>query len=110
MARLYRLAIAWCVAMLGGFFAVAGAVLLSLDGSPYYLIAGIAMAVSGALIGRGSPLGRWLFVAIWVGTLIWALWEVGLDGLQLVPRLVAPTVLLILVLLFRPQGLLGRKS
>ena len=99
MARLYRLAMAWCVAILGGFFAAAGAVLLSLGGSPYYLVAGLAMVASGGLIGRGSLSGLWLFVAVWVGTLIWALWEVGLDGLQLVPRLVAPTVLLILVLL-----------
>lgn len=77
MARLYKLAIAWCVAILGGFFAVAGAVLLSLSGSPYYLTAGIAMVASGAFIGRGSPSGLWLFVAVWVSTLIWALWEVG---------------------------------
>jgi quinoprotein glucose dehydrogenase len=87
------------VAILGGFFAVAGAVLASLGGSPYYLIAGVAMVVSGALLGRHPRYGRWLFVAIWVGTLIWAIWEVGFDGLQLVPRLVAPTVLLVLVLL-----------
>ena len=99
LARLFRLAIAWCVAILGGFFAVAGGVLASLGGSLYYLIAGVAMIISGALLGRAPRLGRWLFVAIWLGTLIWALWEVGLDGLQLVPRLVAPTVLLLLVLL-----------
>ena len=97
MARLYRLAIAWCVAILGGFFAAAGAVLASLGGSPYYLVAGIAMVVSGALLGRAARLGRRLFLAIWVGTLIWAVWEVGFDGLQLVPRLVAQTVLLVLV-------------
>ena len=30
---------------------------------------------------------------------MWAVWEVGVDGLQLFPRLVAPTVLLALVLL-----------
>ena len=99
MGRLLTTLLAWVVAILGGFFAVAGGVLVSLGGSPYYVIAGLAMIASGGLIGRGSPLGRWLFVAIWLGTLLWALWEVGLDGLQLVPRLVAPTVLLVLVLL-----------
>ena len=99
MTRLLTTLLAWVVAILGGFFAVAGGVLVSLGGSPYYVIAGLAMIASGGLIGRGSPLGRWLFVAIWLGTLLWALWEVGLDGLQLVPRLVAPTVLLVLVLL-----------
>lgn len=99
MARLYRLAIAWFVAVLGGFFVVAGGVLASIGGSPYYLIAGILMVISGALLGRNPRLGRLLFVAIWVGTLIWAIREVGFDGLQLVPRLVAPTVLLAFVLL-----------
>ena len=99
MARLLTAALAWAVALLGGFFAVAGGVLASLGGSPYYLIAGVAMVASGALLGRGHAAGRWLYVAVWVGTLLWALWEVGLDGLQLIPRLVAPTVLLALVLL-----------
>ncbi|MHC9419619.1 membrane-bound PQQ-dependent dehydrogenase, glucose/quinate/shikimate family [Sphingomonas citri] len=99
MGRLLTVALAWVVAILGGFFAVAGGVLASLGGSPYYVIAGVAMVASGALLGRGHPAGRWLYVAVWVGTLLWALWEVGLDGLQLIPRLVAPTVLLALVLL-----------
>lgn len=99
MGRLLTVALAWVVAILGGFFAVAGGVLASLGGSPYYVIAGVAMVASGALLGRGHPAGRWLYVAVWVGTLLWAIWEVGLDGLQLIPRLVAPTVLLALVLL-----------
>ena len=33
MARIYRLVLAWCVAILGGFFAVAGGVLASLGGA-----------------------------------------------------------------------------
>ncbi|WP_380783930.1 membrane-bound PQQ-dependent dehydrogenase, glucose/quinate/shikimate family [Sphingomonas sp. R86520] len=99
MARILTSVLGWAIAILGGFFAVAGAVLFSLGGSPYYLLAGIAMIASGALVGRDDPRGRWLFVSVWVGTLIWAIWEVGFDGLQLVPRVVAPTVLLVLVLL-----------
>ena len=104
MARLLTVTLAWVVATLGGFFVVAGGVLVSLGGSPYYLVAGIAMVASGALLGRGHPAGRWLFVAIWFGTLLWSLWEVGVDGLQLIPRLVAPTVLLVLVLLTGWRG------
>lgn len=99
MGRFLTVILGWAVAILGGFFSVAGGVLLAWHGSPYYLITGIAMIASGALIGRGDPRGRWLFVAIWLATLVWAVWEVGLDGLQLVPRVVAPTVLLVLVLL-----------
>jgi len=99
MVWLYRLTIAWGVAIFGGLFAAAGGVLASLNGSPYYLIAGFAMVVSSALLGRHPQFGRLLFVDVWVGTLIWAVWEVGFDDLQLVPRLVAPTVLLAQVLL-----------
>ena len=99
MARILTLVLGWLVAILGGFFAVAGAVLLWFHGSPYYLAVGIAMVLSGALVGRGDPRGRWVFVALWLATIVWAVWEVGFDGLQLVPRVVAPTVLLVLVLL-----------
>ena len=99
MFRLLTFALAWIVAMLGGFFVVAGGVLMADGGSPYYFVTGLAMIASGALMGRGNPAGRGVFLAIWVGTLIWAVWEVGFDWLQLVPRVVAPTVLLVLVLL-----------
>jgi quinoprotein glucose dehydrogenase len=33
---------------------------------------------------------------------LWALWEVGLNGWALVPRVIAPTVLLVLVLAVLP--------
>ena len=82
---------AWALAVLGGFFAVAGAQLASLGGSPYYVIAGIAMIVSGAMIGRGIAGGRTLYLLIWAATVVWAIWEVGLQPLWLVPRVVAPT-------------------
>lgn len=91
--------IGWLVALLGGFFAVAGAQLVWLGGSPYYVLAGLAMIVSGALTGRLDRRGPALFGMLWVATAIWAVWEVGLDWLQLVPRVVAPTVLLVLVAL-----------
>ena len=61
----------WALALLGGFFAVAGGYLALLGGSPYYVLTGLAMILSGALIGRGDERGRWLYVAIWVATLIY---------------------------------------
>ena len=108
MARLYTLLVAWVVALLGGLFVVAGGVLLSLGGSAYYVIVGLAMVISGALIGRERQSGLWLYGAVWLGTVIWAIWEVGLDGLQLMPRVIAPTVLLFLVLLTRVPKRTGR--
>ncbi|USR01784.1 membrane-bound PQQ-dependent dehydrogenase, glucose/quinate/shikimate family [Sphingomonas aerolata] len=99
MRRNLARALGWIIALLGGFFVSAGAVLLSLHGSPYYLIVGLAMIVSGALVGRDDRRGSWLFTVIWIATLVWAVWEVGFDGLQLMPRVVAPTVLLVLIFL-----------
>ena len=99
MGRVLTMALGWVIAILGGFFVVAGGTLALLGGSLYYVIVGLAMILSGALIGRGDARGRWLFIALWLGTAVWAVWEVGFDALQLIPRVVAPTVLLILVLL-----------
>jgi len=90
---------AWAMALLGGFFAVAGGVLALLGGSPYYVVVGFAMIVSGALLGRHRASGRWLFVGIWIITLAWAFWESGDDVWRLMPRVVAPTVLLALLYL-----------
>ena len=100
MARsVYSTLIGWLLAFVGGFFAVAGAQLLYLGGSAYYLLTGLAMLLSGALIGRGDRRGSLVFLGIWVATLIWAVWEVGIDPLKLVPRVVAPGVLLVVVFL-----------
>src|SRR5690606_31653713 len=44
----------------------------------------------------------WIYLVTFAGTLAWALWEVGFDGWAQVPRLVAPTVVLVLVLLCIP--------
>tara|TARA_B100000378_G_scaffold59840_1_gene44410 strand:+ start:496 stop:2871 length:2376 start_codon:yes stop_codon:yes gene_type:complete len=98
MKRAFILLLAWIIALLGGFFAVAGAKLALIGGSPYYLVTGILMIVSGALIGRRDRRGVWLFAGIWLGTLAWTLWEVGFSWLQWVPRMLAPSVLLAIVL------------
>jgi quinoprotein glucose dehydrogenase len=104
MRRNLARALGWIIALLCGFFVSAGAVPLSLHGSPYYLIVGLAMIVSGALVGRGDRRGSGLFTVIWIATLVWAVWEVGFDGLQLTPRVVAPTVLLVLTFLAGWRG------
>lgn len=77
---------------------IGGLWLAALGGSAYYLLAGAAMLVSGLLLMRGRLLGGWIYVAVVFCTVIWAFWEVGGNGWALVPRLVAPAVLLIAVL------------
>ncbi|MEG3148206.1 membrane-bound PQQ-dependent dehydrogenase, glucose/quinate/shikimate family [Sphingomonas sp. RT2P30] len=97
--KAYAIVVGWLLAVLGGFFAVAGGKLALLGGSPYYVLIGIAMVMSGALMGRRSRWGSLLFLGIWVVTLVWALWEAGFDGWRLMPRLFAPTLLLVPVFL-----------
>ncbi|MGC2086802.1 MAG: membrane-bound PQQ-dependent dehydrogenase, glucose/quinate/shikimate family [Bradyrhizobium sp.] len=57
-----------------------------LGGSIYYVIAGVALAVTSWLLMRRSALALWVYAALLLGTLIWAIWEVGLDFWSLAPR------------------------
>jgi quinoprotein glucose dehydrogenase len=70
-----------------------GAELLMLGGSPYYLVAGGAMAASATLIAMRKWSGVWLYALFLAATLVWALWESGLDGWALAPRLAMPGVM-----------------
>ena len=70
-----------------------GAMLIALGGSPYYLIGGIAVALAGALTWRGDTRGGWLYAGFVAATLLWAIWEVGLDGWQIVARMFGPAVI-----------------
>ena len=66
-----------------------GVLLVGLKGSPYYLVAGIALAASAVLLWRGRRAGLWLYAAIVVVTIGWAFWEVGFSPWALMPRIVA---------------------
>lgn len=63
-----------------------GGWLLSLGGSPYYLVTGLAFLVTAALLFRRSAAALWLYALIVLGSLGWAVWEVGFDWWQLGPR------------------------
>lgn len=99
----------WAAQALGVVFALIGAVLtvgglwlLTLGGSPYYILAGIGLLVSGGLLFLRRVTGVWVYGVVFIATVIWALWEVGLHGWPLVPRVVAPSVLLVLALAATP--------
>src|SRR5690606_36432783 len=63
-----------------------GGWLIALGGSWYYLLAGIALAVSGWLLMRRNPSSLWLYAALLLGTLLWSLWEAGLDWWPIAAR------------------------
>lgn len=79
--------------LVGLALAIGGVKLATLGGSLYYVVAGALVAVSAILLWLGRQLGVWIYLAMLVGTLIWALWEVGLDGWALMPRLLIWIVL-----------------
>lgn len=79
--------------LVGLALAVGGGWLVGLGGSPYYLVAGLGVAVTGVLLLLRKVAALWLYGVVLIGTVIWAISEVGLDGWSLEPRIVAPTVL-----------------
>jgi quinoprotein glucose dehydrogenase len=65
-----------------------GLYLASLGGSLYYAIAGLLILMAGLLVLRRKVWGICLYWAILLASFAWSLWEVGLDGWALMPRLV----------------------
>lgn len=91
-----------CLLVIGLLLAAGGGWLLSLGGSTYYLPAGLGVALAGILLIRRRRTAIWTYLAVFVATVAWAVWEVGLDPWPLVPRVVAPAVLLVLILIAAP--------
>jgi quinoprotein glucose dehydrogenase len=99
----------WLTMLLGVVVAIIGLVLLAgglwlilLGGSPYYAIAGLLLIVTGILMLRGMEIAIWVYAIDFLFTLIWALWEAGLDGWAQVPRLLGPVILFVLILFTTP--------
>jgi quinate dehydrogenase (quinone) len=87
----------------GGYLLIGGVQLISLGGSCYFAIAGAGLLLSAWFLARNHVLGLYLFLLVFLGTIIWAIWEVGLQFWPLVSRLVAPAVLGILIFLAAPS-------
>jgi quinoprotein glucose dehydrogenase len=85
--------------LIGLVLLIGGVWLVAVGGSPYYLLAGVGLIVSGFLLARRHLSGVWVYAGVWGATVLWSLWEVGLRGWALVPRLVGPSLLMALVLL-----------
>ena len=73
--------------LIGASICAAGLWLVTLGGSLYYAIGGITITASALLLWKGQRSGAWLYGAMLVGTLVWALCEVGFDLWGLLPRL-----------------------
>ncbi|HEY0683897.1 MAG TPA: membrane-bound PQQ-dependent dehydrogenase, glucose/quinate/shikimate family [Steroidobacter sp.] len=96
--------------LVGLILALGGGRLVTLGGSFYYLIAGSALIASAIGLWRARLWGAYLYGVLTIGTLCWAIVEVGFDGWALAPRIL-PFLVLGLFLL-RPKtrrALLGAK-
>ncbi|MDS1136668.1 membrane-bound PQQ-dependent dehydrogenase, glucose/quinate/shikimate family [Nitratireductor indicus] len=90
------------IALIGLPLVWGGVELAGLGGSWYYVLAGIGLVLTGILFFMRRSAGVWLYALIYLATIAWALWEAGLSFWPLVPRLVAPTVIAVVVALCVP--------
>ena len=92
----------WCLLVgvillvTGLFFAIGGFKLVSLGGSWYFLIAGVITLLSAIQFFRRKSSAVGLFALVFLGTLIWAFFDAGLDFWPLVSRLMVPAGLMVL--------------
>lgn len=74
------------VALFGLILGVGGGWLVILGGSCYYVIAGLTLLAVAALMWRRKRVALSLYGVLLIGTMIWAIFEVGLDFWDLAPR------------------------
>src|SRR6185503_9683718 len=60
--------------------------LVALGGWGYYIIAGIGILTTGALLMARRRSALWVYAAVLIGTLVWAVGEVGFDWWPLAAR------------------------
>lgn len=105
--RVWRwIAVAAC-AVVGLPLLAGGAWLAAIGGSSWYVCAGLALLGTAGLLARGDRRGLWLYAAFLGWTVVWALFEAGLDIWALVPRLALPIVLGLSLLLPPVQRSVG---
>ncbi|QQR38527.1 membrane-bound PQQ-dependent dehydrogenase, glucose/quinate/shikimate family [Devosia rhizoryzae] len=98
----WTMLVAVILVLFGLPIAAGGLWLVTLGGSFYYLPAGIGMLLTAFFLFRREMGAVWIYLITYVATVIWALWERGMEPWAQVPRLLAPTVVLVLVLTTLP--------
>ncbi|MBR1219172.1 glucose/quinate/shikimate family membrane-bound PQQ-dependent dehydrogenase [Bradyrhizobium sp. U87765 SZCCT0131] len=73
-------------AVLGLALAGGGVWLAALGGSRYYVLAGAGVIVTGALLIAHHRAALWVYAAVLIGTLVWAVGEVRFDWWPLAAR------------------------
>ena len=73
--------------LLGVALAIGGVQLALLGGSLYYVLTGVLLVIAAVYLWRRRRIGMWLYLFVVAYTLVWSLWEIGLDGWALASRL-----------------------
>ena len=73
---------------------IGGAQLALLGGSLYYVLSGVALVLASRWIWQSRKAGYWLYCGFALVTLIWAVFESGLDLWALLPRTWIPLLFL----------------
>ena len=91
-----RIALALVLAIIAAPLVAGGGYLVALGGSPYYVLTGIALAVSAWYAFAGSDRAIQVYLAMLLATLVWALFESrNVWGIQ--ARVLAPAILAVWV-------------
>ncbi|MBU0892723.1 MAG: membrane-bound PQQ-dependent dehydrogenase, glucose/quinate/shikimate family [Gammaproteobacteria bacterium] len=88
----------WVIGVVGLATAAAGLWLAVLGGSWYYVAGGVAWLATGWLLARRSAWALGVFGGYVLVSLVWALWEAGLDWWPLAARLDLPFLVGLLLL------------
>ena len=91
------------VLVFGLLFVAGGSYLATLGGSLYFLLAGLGMIAASVLMFKQRLWGAWLFAAVMVASIVWALLDAGWVFWPLISRLFALAVLSLVVALAYPS-------
>ncbi len=98
---MYRILLSSLIVILGAALGIGGVWLVALGGSAAYLLIGLGLLWAGGLTLARRISGLTVYALVLVGTLGWALWEVGFDWWALAAR---GAVLAVLGILLLPVG------
>lgn len=107
-ARIWAAAGGGLVTLIGALILGLGAWLIFLGGTAYYIFAGAAIVATGVMLVRRHPAAALVYAALLAATVAWAIWEAGFEFWPLLPRLFAPAVLGVFILLVVPTAPKGR--
>lgn len=96
------IALAVTVLVIGIPFFVGGVWLMILTGAWFSMLAGAGLCLTGYFLFLKSVIAIWVYLMTFAGTVYWSLSEAGADGFKQMPWLIAPSIILVLLLLTLP--------